>query len=289
MKNLYISAYYLLSAWVDISTLAQSTGSSPPLWPLQSFKTTSYQPPAFNVTKVGQTEPGYLIFAPFDRARNATVPLIYSDDGQLVFHGPSEGAYSLRPQILNGEPVLTYWTGVPVEGFGFGSVIILDSSYKKIGEVTLPASDDDPFENVFGADFPSYIDNHEDTITEDGTMLVTAVNVTQADLQEVGGPMDGWVQDGLVYEIDVETNEVLFRWSTLEHLKDLPLSDVVAPFDGTGFNSSAPWGYPHLNSVAKYGDKYLISSRLMCSLFFVDKNGELIWKLHVCEHTLRFS
>lgn len=287
MKNLYIFALYLLSAWVDISTLAQSAEPSPSLWPLQSFKTTSYKPPSLNVTKAGQTEPGYLIFAPFDMSRNATAPLIYSDDGQLVFHGPSEGAYSLRAQTLNGEPVLTYWTGVPAEGFGFGSVILLNSSYEKVGEVTLPESDDNIFETVLGTDLPSYIDNHEDTITGEGTMLVTAVNVMQADLQEVGGPKDGWVQDGLIYEIDVETNEVLFRWSTLEHLEDLPLSDVEVPLEGTGFNSSAPWGYPHLNSVAKYGDKYLISSRFMCSLFFVDKNGDLIWKLHVCENTLR--
>ncbi|KAK2759913.1 hypothetical protein FQN54_002648 [Arachnomyces sp. PD_36] len=280
MTGFYISTLYLLSAvGGGIGALAQSTDPLPS-WPLQTFKTTSYQPPYLNVTKAGQTEPGFLIFAPFDFSRNATAPLIYSDDGQLVFYGPREGGYSLRAQELNGERVLTYWTGAAVDGFGFGSVVILDDSYEQIGEVALPESDDNIFETIFPTDFPSYVDNHEDTITEEGTMLVTAVNVTQADLRAVGGPKDGWVQDGLVYEIDVETNDVLFRWSTLEHIQDIPLSDVEAPLEGTGFNSSAPWGYPHLNSVAKYGDNYLISSRFMCSLFFVDKDGELIWKLH---------
>lgn len=281
MKGLYIA---LLSAVGGaIGTLAQSEEQLLPPWPVQSFKTAPYEPPFLNVTKAGQTEPGYLIFAPFDISRNSTSALIYTDDGQLVFHSPDKQAYSLRAQTWKGEPVLTYWTGTPVTGFGFGSVVVLDSSYEKIAEVTLPESDDDIFENIFHKDLPSYIDSHEDTITDKGTMLVTAVNVTQADLQAVGGPKDGWVQDGLIYEIDIETNEVLFRWSTVDHVEDLPLSDVMAPLQGTGSNSSAPFGYPHVNSVAKYGDRYLISSRFMCSLWLVDKNGDLIWKLHVSE------
>lgn len=288
MKSPYISALYLLSAWVDISILAQSeTEPSLPLWPVQTFKTASFTPPFLNVTKAGQTEPGYLIFAPLDTARNATAPLIYSDDGQLVFHGPTEGPLSLRPQTFNGEPVLTYWFGMPAQGFGFGSIGIWNSSYDKVGEVSLPESDENIFKTIFDTDLPSYIDSHEDTITDEGTMLVTVVNVTQGDLQQVGGPKDGWVQDGLIYEIDVETNEVLFRWSAVEHVEDLPLSDVEVPLGDEGHNASAPWGYPHLNSVAKHGDNYLISSRHMCSLFFVDKNGDLIWKLHVSRNTRR--
>lgn len=51
-------------------------------------------------------------------------------------------------------------------------------------------------------------------------MLVNAVNATQEDLTSVGGHEDGLVQDSLVYEIDIETNDVLFKWSTLDYIKE---------------------------------------------------------------------
>jgi hypothetical protein len=46
-------------------------------------------------------------------------------------------------------------------------------------------------------------------------------------------------------------------------------------------NKTDPYGYPHLNAVYKYGDDYLVSSRYMCSVFFIAPNGTLIWHLHV--------
>lgn len=130
-------------------------------------------------------------------------------------------------------------------------------------------------------DLSSYVDIHESAITEDGTILVTAVNVTQTDLSSVGGPRDGWVQDGLVYEIDIETNEVLFRWSAVEHKRQLPLEYVEYPLGESGRNRSMPYEYPHLNSIAKYGEHYLVSSRYMCAVFLLDKRGDLIWLFHV--------
>jgi hypothetical protein len=46
----------------------------------------------------------------------------------------------------------------------------------------------------------SNIDLHEIYITNPNTVVVTANNVTQADLRSVGGPRNGWVVDSLVYE-----------------------------------------------------------------------------------------
>ena len=56
----------------------------------------------------------------------------------------------------------------------------------------LPNDPQKPFNTGTGDEFPSYIDSHEDQITEDGTMLVTAVNITQTDLSSVGGA-EGWL------------------------------------------------------------------------------------------------
>lgn len=49
-----------------------------------------------------------------------------------------------------------------------------------------------------------------------------------------------------------------------------------------GHNSSAPYGYFHINSVEKFNDgSYLISSRYYCSLFKITKDGSVDWTLQV--------
>ena len=181
--------------------------------------------------------------------------------------------------------MIVYWEGFITNGFGFGAISILNSSYDEIHRVTLDCKEEG-FMTVYDPkSFSSCIDFHESQLTDNGTVLVTAVNVTQADLSSVGGPKDGWIQDGIVYEIDIKTNQILFRWSAYEHIQEVPMSYDIAPLGadgaGSGVNKTDPWGYPHLNSVAKYGDSYLVSSRYMCSVFFIAKNGSVQWHLHV--------
>ena len=259
------------------------------LWPLQAYKSSSIQAPFLNVTKMGKTEPGYLFFTPQDTLRGDGYPAIYSDDGQLVWQG-TQGNYSaLQPQMLDNEPVIAYWTGYSGDGFGFGHISILNSSYSEIHRVTLDCKAEN-FVTVFEPmTFESCIDIHESQITDNGTILVTAVNVTRADLSSIGGPKDGWIQDGLVYEIDIKTNEIVFRWSAHEHIGQVPIRDVRAPLEGAGRNQSDPYGYPHLNAVYKYGDSYLVSSRYMCSVFFIASNGTVIWHLHVSQLQMTLS
>lgn len=282
-RSFLARSFALLTVLSGISNVAFAS-SSEALWPLQTYKSSSIKTPYLNVTKMGQTEPGYLFFTPQDIIRDKGHPTIYSDDGQLVWQG-AEGNYSaLQPQMLNGEPVIAYWTGYDGQGFGFGHISILNSSYDEIHRVTLDCKSEN-FVTVFeDMEFESCIDIHESQFTSNGTILVTAVNVTQADLSSVGGPIDGWIQDGLIYEIDLETNEILFRWSAHEHIDQVLLSDVRAPLEGSesGVNKTNPYGYPHLNAVYKYGDSYLLSSRYMCSVFFIDPNGDITWHLHVC-------
>lgn len=280
----FFSLLTLLSGCIIASAQGPS-GSSP--WPLQSFKSSPLQPPFLNVTKRGQTELGYLFVGPVDDARQfASYPMIYSDDGQLVWQGPLMNISAYQPQMLNGEPVLAYWNGNnPQVGYGFGVISILDSSYHEIHKVTLPREKGNFFTSYGPQD--SYIDIHESQITEDGTILVTVVNTTRADLSSVGGPKDGWLIDGLFYEIDIKSNEVVFHWSALDHVSEIPMTNAVVPLDGKGHSASDPWAYAHLNSVAKYGENYLISSRYMCSVFFINKHGHVIWHLHVIHPTLK--
>ncbi|KAL4967810.1 arylsulfotransferase family protein [Aspergillus stella-maris] len=270
----------LLPALTTASTSTQiplASASVPPSpWPTHLFRTTNATAPILNTTKLGQTAPGYIFIAPSTQTSGS--PAIYTDDGDLVWLGPEGKTYAYQPQMLNGEPVLTFWQGHNVKGFGYGHIVILDSSYQEIHRVTLPGTENKRFVTATNETFPSYIDIHESAITEDGTILITAVNVTQSDLTPVGGKKDGWVQDGLVYEIDIATNEILFSWSAVQG--HLSLDYVEFPLGEKGANKSAPYEYPHLNSVAKYGDQYLVSSRYMCSIFLLDKDGEIVWLFH---------
>lgn len=77
---------------------------------------------------------------------------------------------------------------------------------------------------------------HEHYVTPDGTLLALAYNVTQADLTSVKGPKDGWVVEGQVYEIDIETDEVLLVWKSLKHLDKLPFTDSLYPLGSEGYD-----------------------------------------------------
>ncbi|KAL4802379.1 ASST-domain-containing protein [Aspergillus unguis] len=263
---------------VLLALFPAALATTPRPWPTYTFQTTNVTIPFLNTTKTGPTTSGLIFIAPSTEIDGS--PAIYTDDGDLVWHGPEGKTYAYQPQTLHNEPVLTFWQGHNVKGFGYGHISILNASYDEIHRVTLPATQGEPFITNVDEKLPSFIDIHESAITEDNTILVTAVNNTQTDLSAVGGPKDGWVQDGLVYEIDIATNEVLFKWSAVEHKVQLPLGYLEYPLGETGRNSTMPYQYPHLNSIAKYGDHYLVSSRYMCVIFLLDRKGDVVWVFH---------
>ncbi|KAE8391985.1 ASST-domain-containing protein [Aspergillus alliaceus] len=198
-----------------------------------------------NVTKNGKSELGYMFISPKSHAWS--YPAIYADDGQLV---PRSN-----------------------KGFGFGSISILNSPMTRYTKFTLPGTEESFVTVLDPQTFPSYKDIHENQTINEGAVLVTAVNVTQVDLSAIRGPKDGWVQDGLFYEIDIKTNETLFRWITVEYLPETPLL-------GKGTSKTSPYEYRHLDAVAKYGDSYLIFFRFLCSIFLMHQHGNVTWHLH---------
>lgn len=156
---------------------------------------------------------------------------------------------------------------------------MVDKHYDHIKTVTLPGN----FAELEpGVRYPSNIDLHELLITPNGSMLVTANNVTQANLASVGGAVDGWVVDCQVYEIDIATNEILFSWKSLDHLEEIPFTASVYPLGAEGFtgaNQSLAWGYFHINAVEPYDGGYIISSRYLCSAIAIDASGAVKWRL----------
>ncbi|TKA69821.1 hypothetical protein B0A55_07507 [Friedmanniomyces simplex] len=259
-------------------------------WPYQTFKTTNFTPPYLQISHYVGPSDTYLFFAPDGPKAFETAPLIMDMNGELIWNGPATHAFSFGTQVYDDEPVLVWWNGTlypePI-GRGNGVVHMLNQRYEPIRNTTLAGNFQ---EQVPNATFPSNIDVHEIFITKNGSMLVTANNVTQADLTSVGGPKDGWVVAALIFEIDIATNQVLFSWNSLDHLDQLPFTDSLLPLGSeglTGANQSLAWGYFHINSVAPYcnnkdddgGSGYILSSRFFCTAVALSPNGTILWRL----------
>lgn len=265
------------------ATIIPADPSKDILWPYYTFESVDFTPPVLNITQYADPSEGYLFFAPDGATPFQIAPLIMDASGELIWNGPLEHAFNFGVYDYNGADVLAWWNGTlfpePI-GRGNGVVYIYNNQYELINTVTLPGNF---LELEPGVTYPSNIDLHEIQVTSTGSMLVTANNVTQADLTSVGGPSNGWVVAGLVYEIDIATNEVLFSWNSLDHLDQLPFTDSLYPLGSEGFNGknqSLAWGYFHINSVTEYGSGYLISSRYFCSAIAIDaSDGSVVWRL----------
>ena len=263
----------MLASTASLRLTAESAVTT---WPSQTFITEpELNPPQLTINKAGVTSDGLLFLTPGKAA------LAMTDDGDLVWQAsnPFDETFSnLGVQELAGTNVLTYWIGtLDPAGFGYGRVRVLNNAYEIVQEITVT-------DNIIAAgplaENGSYIDLHESRLTPDGNFLVTAYNLTQTDLTSVGGPPDGWVFDALFYEIDLVTNQILFRWRALDHMDQIPLNSSHEPFaPGMGANTSTAWDWFHLNSITEANDGYLISSRHLWTAFYLWKNGTVKWSM----------
>lgn len=197
-----------------LSKRAQAT------WPSISYKTQNFTSPVFSITRNGTnpTSHGLLFFDPAGSGTTSQAPLITTDDGELVWHGPSSFPTSasannyqnFRVAELNGQSVLSYWYGYSLAtfGHGYGSVAILDQTYTQIYNVCVP---NDVLQINTGTNLsvPCYHDQHESYVTDRGTVITSAYNVTQTDLTSVGGPSNGWILDGMLPRMMIDRKSVV--------------------------------------------------------------------------------
>lgn len=232
----------------------------------------------------------YVFITPnFDTDSPSSAAMILDASGEVVWMDPSKqhrndnGHFDLRVQEYQGEPVLTYFKGPAEDGWGYGDLYLMDDTYHVFTTVT-----------TGGSLPPHETDFHDTVITDDDTMLVMAYVTTQTDLTDVGGPADGWVHDGVVQEIDIETGEVLFEWSSLDHV---PVTEAVYNFeeehaaqqdridDGDEHaelgSREKPLDYFHINSATlDDDDNILISARHTHAVYKLDRDtGDVLWTL----------
>lgn len=245
-------------------------------WPYLTAATAPFRPPQLEVSKSGTTDPGYLFIGPRGNEQSGTAALIYDEDGNLVYQGPEEVTANFKIQRLFNQDVITFWAGDMMKlGYGYGTVHILDNTYREIYTVRLQddivTPDDQPRE--------SYIDLHESHITEQNTLLVTAYNITPHDLTPIGGKPDMFMLDAMFYEIDIATNEIVHSWSAVDHLDKIPLEQSKQGLGEDFGVKENPWDTYHINAVERMDEGYMISLRHYWSGYYVHNNGSIMWQL----------
>ncbi|KAL3431200.1 ASST-domain-containing protein [Aspergillus tetrazonus] len=268
------------SLWLSAAALLPLVAAD---WQFKSR--TDLAPPRLNITipAAPDVEKGYLFVAPFSgfpdtageqHGPRQAAPYIFRDDGELIWSG--YGYYSIwtanfQKARWKGKDVLFSFEGDhnPGYGHGHGHITILDQHYETIRELR--------------AGNHKLSDKHEFHIINEETALIQVYQPVPADLTPWGAsPEQQWIVDAIIQELDIETGELLFEWSSLEHVSPdeaiLPINSGQA---GSGYNSSDAWDYFHINSVDKDSEgNYLISARDACSVHKINgTTGEIIWRL----------
>jgi hypothetical protein len=221
--------------------------------------------PLTTTWKRGTTAAGLLFVEPQVKGFNG---LIVDQSGEPVWIEPTKANLTdLRVQTLNGKRVLTYWSGKSLGGHGEGSGTILDASYRKIGEVSAA--------NGLTADL------HEFNLTSSGTALLTSYSTVKHDLSSIGGPVDGYLYDCHVQEIDLATGAVLLDWDALDHVDiDETYLGLKQDKGHDGTSAGAAFDAFHLNAIDEDGDGLLVSLRHTHTVYSIDRKlGTVRWRL----------
>jgi hypothetical protein len=222
----------------------------------RSYRSTRLRAPRLRVLRrrAGRA-PGYLVLNTGwddDRPRPDGA-LIADDRGDPVWflsRRPGRKVFDVAVQRYLGEPVITYWEGRFAAGWGYGTYVVLDHSYRQIARI--------------GALGGNRADIHDMRLTDRGTALVASYNLVRR---------DGPVLDNVIQEIDVATGRLLFEWHSVGNVA-LSESRDRRP-DGEQYD------YFHLNAVEVGPDgDLLISARNTCALYEIDREtGAINWRL----------
>jgi hypothetical protein len=208
--------------------------------------------------------PGLLFAAPF-LGPGQFGPMIFDSTGNLVWFHPlpaGQDAADFRTQIYRGKTDLTWWQGRTLMlGFGLGEDVIADSSYKTVA--------------VVKAGNGLQADEHEFTLTPQGSAYVLAYSPVQTSLASAGGSASGLALDGVIQQVDIRTGLVMWEWHSLGHVD---VSESYSKVPGLATN---PYDYFHINSLATDArGNILISARNTWALYQINPHtGTVIWRL----------
>ena len=195
------------------------------------------------------SSPGEILATVYASANGPGGPMIFEDDGQLVWFKPLPAkisATNLQLQSYEGRPALSWWQGKLLpQGFGEGEEIIDDSAYRQIA--------------VVRAGNGLHADLHDFQIYADNTALLTAYDPVHCDLAAIGAPADGAVTDGVFQEIDLKTGLVRREWHALDHVA---IAETHAEANAGDARTGFPFDFFHINSLQLLPDgETMVSAR----------------------------
>ncbi len=208
-----------------------------------------------------QTTGQYLFAGPAAVGGAQTGPMIMDNTGEPVWCAPvTSGGWltNFATHSYRGQPVLIWWEGRVLTGYGFGEAVILDRSYREIARVKAANG--------------HHVDLHELTLTDRGTALFTCPPVTTPlDLSAIGGSAGAAVRESIFQEVDVATGRLVREWRSLGHVD--PAESYRSPDQN--------FDYMHLNSIDVTPDgNLLVSGRHTWALYKLHRStGEVMWRL----------
>ncbi len=253
---------------VQPATVSQAEFPDTPGTPadVQSFQSQPSHPPRVTVRHPAGAgvAPGYLFASPF-LGPGQHGPMIFDSAGNLVWFRALPGgqdAADFRTQSYRGKTALTWWQGRTLQfGYGLGEDVIANASYETVAVVRAG--------NGLAAD------EHEFTLTPQGSAYVLAYSPVQASLASAGGSASGLALDGVIQQIDIHTGLVMWEWHSLGHVD---VSESYSKLPGLATN---PYDYFHINSLStdNHGN-LLISARNTWALYDINgRSGSVIWRL----------
>jgi Arylsulfotransferase (ASST) len=222
----------------------------------RSYRSTRLKAPRLRVLRrrAGRA-PGYLVLNTGwdDERPRPDGALIADDRGQPVWflsRRPGRKVFDVAVQRYRGEPVITYWEGRFAAGWGYGTYVVLDRSYREIARIRASGG--------------NRADIHDMQLTDEGTALVASYNLVRR---------NGPVLDNVIQEIDVATGRLLFEWHSV--------GNVGLSESHDRRQRGEMFDYLHLNSVEEAPDgDLLVSARNTCALYEIDRTtGAINWRL----------
>jgi hypothetical protein len=214
--------------------------------------------------------------APYRTEPGQDSAIIYDTDGNVVWSSHSQTAdnviFDFRPCNYNGSSHLCMIEAEQRLGYARGSIGVYDDTLKLIRRVTA--------QNGLAA-----IDQHECALDYNETGVLSMVyNTERADMAAQNITTGyGWLQNSIFQRIDVETNALLYEWSSAEHVgfDESYVQPDSTEVVGTGLTSDSPWDYFHINSMDENADgDYIISARHTNALYKLSgTTGEVLWRL----------
>ncbi|KAM3478307.1 hypothetical protein MY8738_006041 [Beauveria namnaoensis] len=217
-------------------------------------------------------EDGLLFVTPGEAAERSTTeneadvegPAIFRSNGDLVWTQDGWGrTRDLKVQSVGDRSYMTFWHDESSRHAGGGSYVLLDQSYEMVKELR-------PVGEISSRPV-------ELKLTDDGTAIMVMHNATQVH-NPLGSLQNGWINDAIIQEIDMTSNELVFEWRASHHF-NVTMSQAAT--ENQGQTPETAFDFFHATGIdLDHKGDYVISSRNMCNAVALRRgHGNVLWVL----------